>query len=79
MEIWKKVKDYENLYEISNTGKIKSLRFNKENILKIRFHIWIRLTQLNAKTNFWFELISSIIIWLNILKTKSFIKTVVFY
>lgn len=33
-EIWKKVKGYENLYEISNTGKIKSLRFNKEKILK---------------------------------------------
>jgi len=33
-EIWKKVKGYENLYEISNIGRIKSLRFNKEKILK---------------------------------------------
>ena len=27
-EIWKPVKNYENLYEVSNTGKIKSLSYN---------------------------------------------------
>lgn len=35
-EIWKSVKDFENLYEISNLGRIKSLYFNKEKILKPR-------------------------------------------
>lgn len=29
MEIWKPVKNFENLYEVSNLGKIKSLRNNK--------------------------------------------------
>lgn len=28
-EIWKPVKDYENLYEVSNFGKIRSLKKNK--------------------------------------------------
>lgn len=46
MEIWKAIKDYEGLYEVSNLGRIKSLeryvkgvyglRFNKECILKPR-------------------------------------------
>ena len=35
-EIWKPIKDFENLYEISNLGRIKSLYFNKEKILKPR-------------------------------------------
>lgn len=25
MEIWKDIKDYEGLYQVSNTGKVKSL------------------------------------------------------
>lgn len=29
MEIWKPIKNFENLYEISNLGKVKSLRGNK--------------------------------------------------
>ena len=29
MEIWKPVKNFENLYEVSNLGKVKSLRHNK--------------------------------------------------
>ena len=33
-EEWKPVKDYEGLYEVSNLGRVKSLRFNKERILK---------------------------------------------
>ena len=33
-EEWKKVKDYEGLYEVSNLGRVKSLRFNKEKIFK---------------------------------------------
>jgi hypothetical protein len=33
MEIWKELKDY-NGYAVSNLGNVKSLRFNKERILK---------------------------------------------
>ena len=34
MEIWKSIKGYEDIYEVSNLGKVKSLRFGKEKILK---------------------------------------------
>jgi hypothetical protein len=34
MEIWKDIKDYEGLYQVSNLGKVKSLKFGKEKILK---------------------------------------------
>lgn len=34
IEIWKDIKDYEGLYQISNTGKVKSIRYNKEIIRK---------------------------------------------
>lgn len=33
-EIWKDVKGYEGLYQVSNLGRVKSLKFNKEKILK---------------------------------------------
>lgn len=32
-EIWKDIVGYENLYQISNLGRVKSLKFGKENIL----------------------------------------------
>lgn len=37
MEIWKDIEDYENLYQISSLGNVKSLNYNhtgKEKILK---------------------------------------------
>ena len=34
MEIWKNIKDYEGLYQISNLGRVKSIKFGKEKILK---------------------------------------------
>lgn len=37
MEIWKPIKDYESLYEVSNTGRIKSLK-NKNKILSPRIN-----------------------------------------
>lgn len=40
MEIWKPIKDYEGLYQVSNYGRIKSLYYkqqNKEKILKLGF------------------------------------------
>ena len=33
-EVWKDVKDYEGLYQISDKGRVKSLWFGKEKILK---------------------------------------------
>ena len=33
-EIWREVKDYERLYEVSNLGRLKSLKWEKERILK---------------------------------------------
>lgn len=35
-EIWKDVTGYEGLYQVSNLGKVKSLKFGKERILKPR-------------------------------------------
>jgi hypothetical protein len=32
-EIWKPIKDYESLYDISTFGRVKSLKWGKEKIL----------------------------------------------
>ena len=37
-EIWKDIPNYEGIYQASNLGRIKSLLFNKEKILKTRLH-----------------------------------------
>lgn len=34
MEVWKDIPDYQGLYQVSNLGRVKSLRFNKEKLLK---------------------------------------------
>lgn len=34
MEIWRYIEGYEGLYQVSNMGRIKSLKFGKEKILK---------------------------------------------
>ena len=36
MEIWKDIPNYEGLYQVSNIGRIKSIRFNKEKIMKLK-------------------------------------------
>ena len=33
-EIWKDIPDYEGMYQVSNLGNVKSLKWNKERILK---------------------------------------------
>lgn len=37
IEEWKDIKGYEGFYQISNFGRVKSLYFNKEKILKLSF------------------------------------------
>ena len=39
-EIWKDIVGYEGLYQISNLGRVKSLKFGKENILSPGGYIW---------------------------------------
>jgi hypothetical protein len=34
MEIWKDIKDYEGHYQVSSLGRVKSLKYGKERILK---------------------------------------------
>ena len=34
MEIWRDIEGYENLYQVSNLGRVRSLKYNKEKILK---------------------------------------------
>ena len=34
MEIWKDIKEFEGIYQVSNLGNVKSLKFGKERILK---------------------------------------------
>lgn len=43
-EIWKDIKDYEGLYQVSNLGRVKSLNYRgtgKELIFKKLFYKWI--------------------------------------
>jgi hypothetical protein len=35
-EVWKDIKGYEKLYQVSNLGRVSSLRFSKPKILKTR-------------------------------------------
>ena len=34
-EIWKDIKEYEELYQVSNLGRVKSLKYNKSQNEKI--------------------------------------------
>ena len=52
-EIWKDIKDYEGLYQVSNLGRIKSLKgyHRKERILKLRNNLYGYLTVGLSKYN----------------------------
>lgn len=39
MERWKDIEGYEGMYQVSNEGKVKSLKFNKDKILKNRWYL----------------------------------------
>ena len=39
-EVWKDVKDYEGHYQVSDKGRVRSLKFGKERILKPRRDGW---------------------------------------
>jgi hypothetical protein len=43
-EIWKDIIGYEGQYKVSSFGRVKSIKFNKEKILKLSFH-WYGYTQ----------------------------------
>ena len=38
MKTWLPILGYERLYEVSNTGEIRSIKFSKKKILKVRKH-----------------------------------------
>ena len=44
VEIWKDIPDYEGLYQVSNFGRVKSLYFGKERILKLSINKYKYLT-----------------------------------
>ena len=50
-EIWKDVIDYEGIYQVSNLGNVKSLKFNKEKILKLMPRSGYLRVELNQKSH----------------------------
>ena len=54
-EIWKDVPNYEGLYKVSNLGNVKSLRFEKEKLLKAcengNFNLVLNLRKNKKPTN----------------------------
>ena len=53
MEIWKDIKGYEGMYQVSNMGRVKSLKHNKEKILKLhkgsRGYLDVKMCNLKQK------------------------------
>lgn len=55
MEIWKDIKGYEGLYQVSNEGRVKSIRYRKEKILhqnKVRGYLRTILSKNGVKTQY---------------------------
>lgn len=42
-EVWRPVRGYEGLYEVSNFGQIKSLKYGKSKIIKTQIHIYVQV------------------------------------
>ena len=55
-EIWKDIKDYEGHYQVSNWGRVKSIKFGKEIILKHykdgRGYLCVRLYKYNSSIQY---------------------------
>lgn len=55
-EVWKNIKGYENSYQVSNLGNVKSLKFNKEKILKpinMRGYLVVKLSKEGIETRYY--------------------------
>lgn len=55
MEIWKDIEGYEGLYQVSNKGRIRNIRHNKNKILKPILHVryyQITLSKNNIRTQY---------------------------
>lgn len=58
-EVWKDVKGYEGSYQVSNFGRVKSLKYNKQRILKLtsdrngyyRCSLWLKGNQKRFKVH----------------------------
>ena len=57
IEEWRKIKDYEGLYEISNLGRIKSFLKGKETIIKsfahYKGHMFLYIFKSGVRKKFW--------------------------
>ena len=42
-EIWKDIKDYEGLYQVSNLGRVKSLNYPIRDIIKLNYGIMVNI------------------------------------
>jgi hypothetical protein len=42
-EVWKSIPNYEGLYEVSSLGRVKSVKYNKEKILKYDYEIYLKV------------------------------------
>lgn len=51
MEIWKKIEDYEGLYEVSNTGKVRDLKGNIKPMFKNNKGYYLLSLYCNGKTH----------------------------
>ena len=51
MEKWIDIKGYERMYQVSNLGRVKSLKFNREKIMNLTYNRYGYLTVKLSKDN----------------------------